>query len=186
VAEAIYAGSHGFDIAGPDGLSARPDQAERFLPRLDAAEQALRDRLGGIEEAEIERKTFSIAVHFRGVPEADVPSVEQAVDAVATDYPDLRKGRGRKVFEIQPRAEWDKGRAVAWLLDNTSMGGDGRVPLYLGDDLTDEDAFAVLLGRGLSVAIRGTERLTLADYALDGPEDVRRFLHWLADRAEAS
>ncbi|MEE4119927.1 MAG: trehalose-phosphatase [Paracoccaceae bacterium] len=179
VTAAIHAGSHGFDIVGPGGLAARPEAAERFLPYLDRAEAALRDRLGEIEGAEVERKTFSVAVHFRSVAAADLPEVARAVDAAAAS-PELRKGRGRKVWEIQPRAEWDKGRAVAWLLDHTPMGGGGRLPVYVGDDLTDEDAFAVLAGRGLCLAVRGDNRPTLADATLEGPDDVRRLIGWLA------
>jgi alpha,alpha-trehalase len=186
VSGAIYAGSHGFDIAGPGGLEARPEEAEGFLGALDAAERALRDRLAGVAGAEVERKTFAIAVHYRNVAAAEVPEVAQAVEAVAAAHPDLRKGRGRKVFELQPRVDWDKGRAVAWLLEHTAMGADGRLPLYVGDDLTDEDAFAALIDRGLSVAVRGADRPTLADYALEGPDDVGRFLHWLRTREETS
>ena len=75
----------------------------------------------------------------------------------------LRKSRGRKVFEIQPRADWDKGRAVKWLLAHTRLGDDGASPIYLGDDLTDEDAFSILGSGGLCVAVRGDTRATLAD-----------------------
>ncbi len=182
---AIYAGSHGFDIAGPGGLSVRPEQAESFLEPVETAARDLREGVSGIEGAEIEQKAFSIAVHFRRVAEADVERLERIVDDVVERHESLRKGRGKKVIEIQPRADWDKGRAVTWLLDNTRLGEDGRLPLYIGDDLTDEDAFAALIGRGLSLAVRGKDRVTLADYALQDTDDVRRFLAWLKTNAEA-
>jgi trehalose-phosphatase len=181
---AIYAGSHGFDIAGPCGLEARPDEAERFLPSLDAVERDLRARLATVDGSDVERKTFSVAVHVRHVAEHDVARVEKAVDDVLAGCPDLRKGRGRRVVELQPRVGWDKGRAVVWLLESTAMGGKARVPLYVGDDLTDEDAFAVLIAGGVSLAVRGANRLTLADFALEGPDDVRRLLDRLAPRGE--
>lgn len=183
--QVFYAGSHGFDIAGPHGFRHRPETAEKFLEPLDAAEKTLRRAASAVKGAAIERKTFSISVHFRKVAEADVASLEQAVDAV-TQNAELRKGLGKKIFEVQPRVEWDKGRAVEWLLENTGLGGVDSLPVYLGDDITDEDAFAALAERGVSFVIRGADRLTTADYALDDPADVGRFLDWLATTAVES
>ncbi|WP_375260258.1 trehalose-phosphatase [Citreimonas sp.] len=184
--DVIYAGSHGFDIAGPDGLEARPDEAEGFLQPIADADAALHEALSGVEGADVERKTFSVAVHYRRVAEQDVPTIENAVDRIVADRKMLRKGRGKMVFEIQPRADWDKGRAVAWLLENTRLGTDDALPVYFGDDLTDEDAFGALSGSGLCIAVRGGGRATLADYALADTDDVRRFVLWLADRGAPS
>lgn len=184
IEDAFYAGSHGFDIAGPGGLQERPEVAEGFLDAIAAAGKALGEATSGIEGAKVERKSFSIAVHYREVAEGDVETLEKAVDQVVGDHEKLRKGRGKKVIEIQPRADWDKGRAVEWLLSHTRMGEGDALPLYLGDDLTDEDAFAALGARGLGIAVRGDGRATLADYALTNPDDVRRFLDWLNDHAE--
>ncbi len=186
IEDAIYAGSHGFDIAGPGGLKQRPEAAEGFLQPIGDAHEELRAALAEIDGASVERKTFSVAVHYREVVEDDVSKLEAIVDRVVGGHDKLRKGRGKKVIEIQPRADWDKGRAVDWLLSNTPLGENGALPLYLGDDLTDEDAFATLDGRGICIAVRGDGRATLADYTLDNPDDVRRFLGWLSERAEAS
>jgi alpha,alpha-trehalase len=177
----IYAGSHGFDIAGPDGLEARPDEAEGFLRPIEQADAELRDALAGIDGADVERKTFSVAVHYRRASNTALEAIEDAVDRIVGRHEKLRKGRGKKVFEIQPRAEWDKGRAVEWLLAHTRLGEGDALPVYLGDDLTDEDAFSALGSAGLCIAVRGGTRATLADYALADPEDVRRFAEWLAE-----
>ncbi|MFW5678470.1 MAG: trehalose-phosphatase [Rhodosalinus sp.] len=179
--DVIYAGSHGFDIAGPDGLRERPDEAEGFLRPIEEADAELREALEGIEGADVERKTFSVAIHYRRAAEADVAAIDDEVDRIVARHETLRKGRGKKVFEIQPRADWDKGRAVMWLLSHTRLGHDGALPVYLGDDLTDEDAFGALGGRGLCIAVRGGARATLADYALEDPEDARRLIDWLAE-----
>ncbi|MDG4647831.1 trehalose-phosphatase [Roseibacterium sp. SDUM158017] len=186
VGDVIYAGSHGFDIAGPGGMAERPEEAEGFREAIAEADTALREALSGIEGARIERKTFAIAVHYREAQERDLPRIEAAVDRVAARHDRLRKGRGKKVIELQPRADWDKGRAVAWLLAHTPMGQDGALPVYVGDDLTDEDAFAALADDGLLIAVRGGGRPTLANYALADPDDVRRFVDWLADREGAA
>ncbi len=181
IEDAIYAGSHGFDIAGPGGLQERPEAAEGFLAPIAEADEQLRAAVADIAGAQVERKTFSVAVHYREVAEGDVPLLEAAVDRVVSGHEKLRKGRGKKVIEIQPRADWDKGRAVEWLLAHTRLGAGDALPLYIGDDLTDEDAFAALGDRGPGIAVRGGGRATLADYALADPDDVRRFLGWLSD-----
>lgn len=180
--DAVYAGSHGFDIAGPGGLRERPEAAEGLRGPIDAAEAELREALSGIEGAKIERKTFAIAIHYREVAEGEVSAIEDAVDVIAARHDELRKGRGKKVIELQPRIDWDKGRAVEWLRANTGLGRSDAMPVYLGDDLTDEDAFGALSEEGLLIAVRGDRRPTLADYALTDTDDVCRFIDWLAER----
>ena len=84
----VYAGSHGFDIAGLRGV--RRQEATKFLPALDAAEKELREKLAGIAGALIERKRFSIAAHYRNVNESDFPELERAVSEVAARHRELR------------------------------------------------------------------------------------------------
>ena len=175
----VYAGSHGFEIAGP-GFEHTPAAARAFLPALEQAEAELREGLAGIEGHLVERKPFAIAVHYRRVASDRVGDVERAVDRVLGDHPRLRKGRGKKVLQLQPRLAWDKGRAVAWLLQRLGLVRDDVVPVYIGDDLTDEDAFRALAGRGITLALRDGDRATAADYALADPGEVRWFLRALA------
>lgn len=172
-----YAGSHGFDIAGPGGLRERPEAGERALGAIEAASIALDAAIADIPGARVEAKTFSIAVHYREVAPDRVPEVEAAADRAAEAHPALRLGRGKKVIELQPRADWDKGRAVDWLRRRTPMGAGDPLPIYIGDDLTDEDAFAALAGVGVGLAVRGAEdRATLADFGLPDTDAVRRVL----------
>jgi trehalose 6-phosphate phosphatase len=176
----FYAGSHGFDIAGPEGW--REKQGTEFLPELDRAESELRDRLSGIEGHAIERKMFAIAIHYRRAKAADTRRIEEVVDQVLANHPRLRKGHGKKVFQVQPKVDWDKGHAVRWLLERLELDRPEFLPLYVGDDVTDEDAFRALQDRGLGIVIRDSEtRATAAHYALEGPQDVQRFLSWLID-----
>jgi trehalose 6-phosphate phosphatase len=180
-----YAGSHGFDIEGPGGRAFQHEEGRALLPELDAAEWELAAGLAGIPGARLERKRFSVAVHWRHVEEARVPEVERMVGEVLARHPWLRRSGGKKVFEVQPDIDWHKGRAVRWLLRALELEGKGRVPVYVGDDLTDEDAFEALKGRGLSVVVRGeVERPTAADYALADVEEVRQLLELLLARAE--
>lgn len=173
----ILAGSHGFQIAGPGSAETSMEKGTEFLPMLDEAEQQLRRRLAGITGHDVERKRFSIAVHFRRVAKGDVSAVRAVVDDVLDAQPQLRLGHGKKVLEIRPDLTWDKGRAVQWILSRQGLDRAGAVPLYIGDDLTDEDAFRVLAGWGVCIAVRHDEdRQTAADYTLRDVEEVRQLL----------
>lgn len=178
----FYAGSHGFDIAGPDGW--RPDQTrgDAFLAALDDAERVLRQALADVPGALVERKRFAIAVHYRRVPDAHVDAVERAVDEAAR-APGLRKGCGKKVFELRPATDWDKGRALLWMLEAVGVGA-GAAPLFIGDDATDEDAFQAVAGRGVGIVVGDEARETAAHYRLADPKAVLAFLEWLAASLE--
>lgn len=175
----VYAGSHGFDISGPGGWRERPGDGPSFLADLEAAETRLRDDLKRIEVAAAERKAFSIAVHHRGADADGADRVERVVDRVLRDHPRLRKGRGKEVLQIGPDTDWDKGAAVRWLLEAFDLERDDVLPLYIGDDVTDEDAFRALRGRGIGIVVCGGDRETAADYALDNPAEVEDFLEAL-------
>jgi alpha,alpha-trehalase len=178
----VYAGSHGFDIAGPGQLRRENAEAQSFLPALDQAESALRDQLAGIPGARVERKRFSIAVHFRNAPENRVSEIEQIVTRLQQQHPKLRRSGGKKIFELQPGIDWHKGRAVLWLLDALKLNRPEVLPLYFGDDLTDEDAFKALADRGVGIVIRDESRPTAAQYALESPDETALFLERLASR----
>lgn len=199
-----YAGSHGFDIAGPqrgpEGGQVRLQHGRDYLPDLDAAGAALRRTLADIPGAQAERKAFAIAVHYRQVPPDGVPQVEAAVAEVMRAHADrLRLIKGKKVFDLRPLTDWDKGHALLWLLGELGLEGPQVVPVCIGDDVTDEDAFRVLRGpgptgdpgdRGIGIVLRDDDdRTTMAHYALDGTAGVARFLRLLTalcDRGETS
>jgi alpha,alpha-trehalase len=105
--------------------------------------------------------------------------VEEAVDAALKANPELRKTYGKKVFELRPRIDWDKGRAVLWLLAALGLDRPDVLPLYLGDDDTDEDAFVALAGRGIGILVADRPQETAAEYRLKDPDAVGRFLHAL-------
>ncbi|MEW6681459.1 MAG: trehalose-phosphatase [Nitrospirota bacterium] len=174
-----YAGSHGFDISGPDGCRMQHEGGVAAAPALRAAEEQLRSQLAGVDGAAVEGKAFAIAVHYRLVDGRQVPLVAEVVNSVAAGYPGLRVTGGKKIFELRPRLKWDKGRAVLWLLRALKLDLADVVPIYIGDDETDEDAFEALAECGIGILVRDGPRETTARYALDDPEDVRRFLEGL-------
>ncbi len=180
-----YAGSHGFDLLGPDG--SRHQRGREFLSDLEAAGTELGARLGQVPGVQVERKAFAVAVHVRRAEPARVPEVEAVVEEVARRHPRLRRTGGKGVLELRPGLPWDKGRALRFLLGVLGPSRPGVLPVYVGDDETDEDAFRAVAGEGLAVVVRGEgdDRPTAARYALRGPEEVPSFLELLADLARA-
>jgi trehalose-phosphatase len=175
----VYAGSHGFDIMGAGGL--RRELGGEYLSVLDAAETELREALDEISGAQLERKHFSVAAHYRNVNESDAAKVAAAVEAVATRHRELRKIDGKKVYELLPDIDWSKGKAVLWLLETLELERGNALPIYIGDDRTDEDAFRALTKRGFGILVSEQPQVTAAHYCLNNPEEVERFLHALTE-----
>jgi alpha,alpha-trehalase len=178
-----YAGSHGFDIHGPGDRKIAHQVGKAYLGKMDAAEEALEERLDRIEGVRLERKKFSIAVHYRETPEEAHAQVARAVEAVADQMPDLRVSAGKKVFDLQPDIAWDKGRAVRWLMENAlEAPAETIFPIYIGDDVTDEDAFRALRADGIGIRVEDHDPAqSAARYRLKDPEAVRRFLQELTE-----
>jgi alpha,alpha-trehalase len=170
----VYAGSHGFDIAGTGGL--RRELGAAYLPVLDKAETELREALDEIPGAQLERKHFSVAAHYRNVNENDAFRVALAVDAVAVRHLELRRMDGKKVYELLPDIDWDKGKAAVWLLETLDLDSRNALPIYIGDDRTDEDAFRALEKRGVAILVSEHPQETAASYRLSNSEEVERFL----------
>ncbi|PWC43163.1 trehalose-phosphatase [Azospirillum sp. TSO22-1] len=177
--ELVYAGSHGFDIRGP-GL--RTQIGLEYAPALERADAALRQRLAAVPGALVERKRFAIAVHTRLVEPAAKPAVAAAVLAAAAGEADLRVTGGKEIHELRPNLPWDKGRAVLALIDALGLGS--AVPVYIGDDETDEDAFRALAGRGIGIRVMDRPDDTAAAWSLGDPAEVRVFLERLAGALE--
>lgn len=182
--ELVYAGSHGFDISGPDGLKIQHEEGAAFASVVQRTAERLAETLAPVEGALVEPKRFAVAVHYRQVAEGDVPLLDAAVDQALAEAPELRKTFGKKVFELRPRLDWDKGKAVLWVLKALGLDGPDVLPFYLGDDTTDEDAFAALAEHGLGILVGCPPRETAARYVLDRPADVQRFLRNLATTLE--
>jgi len=181
--EIIYAGSHGFDIAGPEGTS-HEEVGQDYLPALDRAEERLIQLTSNIQGARIERKRFAIAIHFRQMDDSLIDDLESHVDAVVLQEPGLKKSQGKKIFELSPNMEWDKGKAIQLLLRLLFVDTSDAVPIYIGDDTTDEDAFRALQGHGITIVVSDEERMSEAEYSLKNTDEVREFLNKLSSYTE--
>jgi trehalose-phosphatase len=176
-----YAGSHGFDISGPGNMHIEPGGAKDALPELDKAEKQLNTALGNIEGVFVERKKYAIAVHYRNVAPENVDAVKQKTDEALNQYPALKKGLGKKIIELKPNMDWHKGKAVLWLMQKLDLNKPNIVPIYIGDDITDEDAFAEIQDSGIGIIVGEHEDQTAASYKLESVEEVREFLDKLTN-----
>jgi len=179
------AGSHGFDIWSTEGTIGREVGAE-FEALLDEVKARLHEELDPIDGALVEPKRSSVAAHYRLISDEERPRVKEVVDTILAEHPDeLKVTPGKMVYEIQPKLDWDKGKAVLYLLDALGLDRGDVVPLYLGDDVTDEDAFEALADRGVGIFVGNADapevagRTTAAEYALHTTEEVRQFLDTL-------
>jgi alpha,alpha-trehalase len=172
----IYAGSHGFDISGPDGLRLVHSAGSDASESLDEAAGELRKLIEGIAGALVERKRFALTVHFRLVAPADQGRVLAAFERVAARYATLRVSGGKCVYELRPAIDWNKGAAVIWLLDRLGLDGTDALPIYIGDDETDEDALAAVAQRGIGILVTDDVHHSRARYYLRSPAEVGNFL----------
>jgi trehalose-phosphatase len=172
------AGSHGFDVVAPDGTRHQFEQGTAALPALDAAELALAAAIELAPGSWVERKRFAIAVHHRAAADRDVPALERAVGAIADGDPALRMTGGKKIFELRPAADWDKGKALRWLCDAAAVPPDALV-VFVGDDVTDEDALDEVRRHGLGVVVGSEDRSSAAHDRVDDTSQVVELLRRL-------
>ncbi|KAM0927099.1 hypothetical protein ACQ4PT_003205 [Festuca glaucescens] len=191
LSELYYAGSHGMDIKGP---SSNPESvlcqpASEFLPVIDEVYKLLVEKTKSTPGANVENNKFCLSVHFRCVDEKRWNFLAEQVKAVIKDYPMLKLTQGRKVFELRPSIMWDKGKALEFLLESLGFANSSDVlPVYIGDDRTDEDAFKVLRERGQGVGILVTKsaKETSASFSLQDPGEVMEFLLRLVEWSRIS
>ncbi len=186
LAEVFYAGNHGLEIAGPRHTQIKYEQGLEYLDIVDAAYHTIQSQVGQVDGILIEHKQFSLSVHYRLVADGEVAGIEAAVDDVIANEPRLCKQHGKKVFEIRPDIDWDKGKAVLWLLDALALDAESVMPVYVGDDVTDEDAFHALKDRGIGIRVMGEPASSQAHYVLRDPTEVKKFLDALAAAAEVT
>nr|GEW35080.1 probable trehalose-phosphate phosphatase F [Tanacetum cinerariifolium] len=198
LAELYYAGSHGMDIMFPVQETSTNDcssyirstdkqgkdvnlfqPASEFIPMIDEVFKTLVEVTKDIPGAKVEDHKFCTSVHYRNVDENSWLMVAQRVHDVLKDYPRLRLTHGRKVLEVRPVIDWDKGRAVEFLLESLGFSNsDDVLPIYIGDDRTDEDAFKVLRegNRGYGILVSSIPKESKAFLSLRDTFEVSEFL----------
>jgi trehalose 6-phosphate phosphatase len=187
ISNLVVAGSHGFDIWSPEQGTIEHEAASGFEDLLAGVTARLQEELSGIQGAVVEPKRASVAAHYRLVAPDQRPDIKQAVERILAENPeDLKVTPGKMVYELQPKLDWDKGRAVLHLIAALGLDREDDLPIYLGDDITDEHAFEALSGRGIGIFVGDPEdpevanRTTAADFRLGSIEEVEQFLDALA------
>lgn len=143
-------------------------------PVLRKVYAAVRTGLGHLRGIRIERKRWSVEVHYRQVDPRHVPEIRTALKAIMGPYSGvLALTQGKMVLEARPAIPWSKGHAILRLL--ASPGYRTALPVFIGDDRTDEDGFRALAGKGITIHV-GTRRRTVARYRVPNVKRVLEFL----------
>jgi len=187
VDEVWYAGSHGLELMAPDRTYHENAAAADLIGTLARAACRLAEMIGDISGIELEHKRFAVAVHYRNADPADIDRVTAAVRSLGRSE-GLRTTAGRKVIELRPNLYWEKGTTLNWLLERiqaSDCAADAAsvLPIYIGDDITDEDAFDAVQFDGVGIVVRHDEhgdRPSAALFSLESPSTVVEFIGRLA------
>ncbi len=177
----IYAGNYGLEIFGRDLRFVEPSAAAR-RKQLEQWCDELATDLQPFTGAQVEFKGLTASIHYRRAAEEDLPAIKRAVHTAVARTGDLfRVNCGRKVFEIMPNINWHKGAAVRWINNQLTAGmadSHSLLSVCLGDDTSDEEAFAALPD-AITIKV-GDGRASRARYQLKDPAAVHEFLRRLA------
>lgn len=167
---AFYSGNHGLEIRGPGLAWSHPGAT---VPELRRAARDLRRVCELFPGTLLEDKRLTLAFHYRGMAAGAVPALRAALRRALSPYRLELRG-GKKTFEVRPRVAWNKGDAV---LKIARAANAGRRIVFVGDDRTDEDVFALLRPRGVTVKVGPGP--TAARFRVRRQEDVVGLLEFL-------
>jgi len=175
-----HAGLHGLEIEVDGHRTTHPDLSAAEA-RVEGLAACLARLLTEFPEVIIEDKGASVAIHTRPLPQDMYDRIFARADVLAVPWiaeGHVRRLEGNAVVEYLPNISGHKGEATNWILASVEKKFERRAWVaYIGDDITDEDAFRVIdFGIGVLVGLRPTA----ASYKLDGIADVDRFLRWFA------
>ena len=184
VKDIIYAGNHGLEMAGLGKEFLHPE-AMALRDVLELICQKLSQELGQYPGVIVENKGLTLSVHYRLTPENLVVQVENTFNSVvAAGVGDnvVRITGGKKVLEVRPNVAWDKGKAIARIIEvhSNSKNAAATLATYFGDDLTDEAGFSVVQdAAGIAVFVGPARQPTQAMYRVDSPAEVADTLRLL-------
>ncbi len=189
IKEIIYSGNHGLEVESPK-IKYRPEISPESRKDLDKIRSELKEKLKGIKGVILEDKGLALAVHFRQVNKEDVNLIKtifREVTIIPSVAKKIKIRSGKKVIEAGLPIEWDKGRIVLWLLSRQKFASDGEevAAIYIGDDVTDEDAFKALQKDGITVLV-GRKKSSYAKYFLKDSREVYDFLEKILTFSETN
>ena len=171
-----YAGSHGFEIDGPQEVSLSFPEGDSIMEAIEEIARALQGKLSSFEGIRIEAKKFAVAVHYRNTQKNVWPKITALTQELVNQYSGLRTGVGKMVIEVRPDLDWDKGKAMQWITDKLQLREVNLHCFYIGDDITDEDAFKALPENGTGIVVDDHQSPTYADYRIDSTAEIDTLL----------
>jgi trehalose-phosphatase len=191
IKDIYYSGNHGLEIDGP-ALVYRNPAAAAAGTLIDKLSARLSAELSGIGGVIVQNKGFTLSVHYRLVKPGNENAVAGAVKRITSplvEKGEIRVFSQKKVWEVRPPLDWDKGRAVMLIGSEigAKLGLSRLLTVYLGDDTTDEDVFKMLhRPEGWSIYVGEENSESAAEYYLKSPEEVAAFLHKLMEMKQRS
>ena len=186
IKDIVYAGNHGLEIEGPDIYFVNPI-AEEMRPVCNVITRVLTKAMATVRGVRVENKGLTLSVHYRLVEEGKSEEVDNILERVIATARSLGKvivTSGKKVYEVRPGVDWNKGEAIALLIDKYGKPKTktGVLPIFLGDDTTDEDGFKVVVKQeGIAVFVGEETHDSAARYYLKSPAEVEQFLRMMRD-----
>ena len=170
----IYVGNHGLEIESESARFREP-KAEALRRELRSLSLQLKLALSETDGLEIEDKGLTLSVHYRRVTEHLQDWVRSVTFSIVGRSRSFTCREGKMVLEVRPQISWNKGYAVKWIL--REILPFDSLPIYIGDDATDEDAFAAI-PEGITIRV-GEPGGSQAQYYLADVAAVGSFLQWL-------
>ena len=183
----IYASNHGLEIVNDDFNFKYPLEKEI----QDTVEMLFKVLLNAFSEYQgviVENKGLTLSVHYRQADPNKINDIKKTFYRLVENEKAIGKVKateGKAILEVRPAVEWDKGKAIQILINEFGKKGpsDRLLPLYLGDDFTDEDAFNQInnYNESISIFVGENNYLTAAKYYLMSPIEVRDFMEILLE-----
>jgi trehalose 6-phosphate phosphatase len=176
----IYIANHGFQIVSDRKNWVHPI-AQRSLPSMRKILAALRDCLRSVPGVTVENKRYTLSIHYRNLTRIPVKQVKQIAEMITLSFQGrCRVTRGKKVLEIRPDVDWDKGLAILKMLEMMPFMTKPLV-VYIGDDQTDEDVFRRFLNSPAITIRVGMNRRSSAKYYVKNTAGVKKLLKLIQD-----
>ncbi len=177
----MLAGNYGLEIEQPHGVCFCHPTAHAARPFFEKTKALIAKDLPEKFQSILEDHGLSLCLHWHKTPEDLRKEFHTIVSDIAKTVPELYFKTLTTSYEIWPDIEWDKGYGIAKMVELSELGADNIVPLFAGDSLVDEPAFAwVNEHAGASILVGKNRPTTLAKYTLESPS----LLHGLINRIE--
>lgn len=184
IKDIYYVGNHGLEAIGPKFRYINPNATKTKRIIRDIHKKLLIG-VKSIKGVIIENKGLTETLHYRMVQNKDIPKLRKIFIRTVDSYLSggkIKISENKKTLEVLPDTDWDKGKIVLKILDKISiLVKENILPIYIGDDRTDEDAFRGLRNIGISVLVSENPKKSNAKYYLKDVKDVVRFLRLLLD-----